>query len=248
MITLQKGVDPLIARLIGVYYAVGIWDNGDGSKFREYIRIAVFVFCSLCYPVTLIGGGLENEVLSDAIFLLTLGLAVIVLEFKGVWVFFNQEKILNLVNATCIPLPDDKELTDKVAEKMNILRKCCKTFVALVLVLGVAITGVSSPLIFQPLPYKIWFPFDYKTSRIAHWGAHFFVFICEIYVCLLSFLSSIMWYVMLNFSFHYGILGYRLKNLGADNPTNSRETHKRNRNSYESELLECIQFHRQLDR
>lgn len=247
MATLEKGVDPLIAHLIGVYYAVGIWDNGNVSKFREYLRISVFVFCSLCYPLTLVGGGLENDVLSDAIFLLTLGLAVMVLEFKGFWVFFNQEKILNLINATCVQFPNDKELKDRVNVKLNILRTCCKTFVCLVLTLGVAITGVSSPLIFQSLPYKIWFPFDYKTSRIAHWGAHFFVFICEIYVCLLSFLSSIMWYIMLNFSFHYDLLGYRFKILGvvstSENPTNMP-----NRNSFENEMIECIQFHKQLDK
>lgn len=250
MPSLQKGIDPLILRLTGVYYTLGIWDNGNGSKIRDIVRISVFVFCTFSYPLTLIGGGLESDTIEDSIFLLTLGLTVAVLEFKGVWVFFNQNNILNLLNATCVPMPNDREFTDRVNRKLNILRKCCAAFVFVTAFLVFTITIVSSPLIFQTLPYKIWFPLDYKKSRTAHWIVHCFIFISEIYVGLVSFLSSIMWYVMLHCSIQYDILGYRLKNLGSgwtsDSPT--KVIDMQNQKTFDSKMIEYIQIHKQLDK
>lgn len=250
MPTLQKGIDPLIERLIGVYYALGIWDDGNESKMRDIIKNSVFVFCTFSYPLTLIGGGLESDELEDSIFLLTLGLTVAVLEFKGVWVFFNQNKILNLLNATCVPIPNDKEFTDRVNNKLNILRKCCFAFVSVTIFLIFAITIVSSPLVFHTLPYKIWFPLNYRKSRTAHWIAHCFVFISEIYLGLVSFLSSIMWYVMLHCSIQYDILGHRLKHLdpGCTFDGSKKVMQMEKRKSFESKMIECIQVHKQLDK
>ncbi len=169
-----------------------VWRSGYSTDFS-------FRFlCTFSYPLSLAGGGLVSETLGDSIFLLTLGLTVAVLECKGVWVFFYQEKLVNLLNATCVQMPNDKELADGVNRKLNILQKCCAIFIFLTACLAVVITMVSSPLIFQPLPYTIWFPLDYKMSYTARWIAHFFVLISELYLLLLSFLSSIMWHVMLN--------------------------------------------------
>lgn len=251
MTDIEMRIDPLIQRIIGVYYAFGIWKNDNGSKLRKFVRVMVFLFCTISYPIALAGGGLITNDLGDSIFLLTLGIMVAVLEFKGFYVFFKQDKILTLLNATCIQyVPNNEHLLRKVNKTLNIFKKCCVIFIVLSVGVTLTIMILSSPLITQKLPFNIWFPLDYKRSHAAHWIAHCFVLINEMFVILVSLLSSITWYVMLNCSIKYEILGYRFKNFGV--PGGLSMDHqiisKVKEDLFENELIKCIQMHQQLEK
>lgn len=249
MSDIQIGIDPLIQRIIRLYYAFGIWQNGNESDIWKFVRTFIFLFCTIGYPVALAGGGLVSNDLGDFIFLLTLGVVVAVLEFKGFYVFFKQNKILTLLNDNCnLSVPNNEGLLHKVNEKLNILRKCCVIFIVLSVALTLVIMVFSSPLVSRKLPFNIWFPLDYQNSRVAHWMAHCFVLMNELFVILVSLLSSILWYVMLNCSIKYDILGYRFKNLGvAVRLDNQTSVIARNEDLFEMELIECIKMHKQLE-
>lgn len=195
-------------------------------------------------------GGLVSNDFGDSVFLLTLGMVVAVLEFKGFYIFFKQNEILTLLNDTCIQfVPNNEQLLHSVNKTLNIFKKCCVIFIVLSIGLTLIIMILSSPLISQKLPFDIWFPLDYKRSRTAHWMAHCFVFINELFVILVSLLSSILWYVMLNCSIKYEILGYRLKNCGAPvGLDNQIITEAKNHDFVESELIKCIQMHQMLEK
>lgn len=250
MTDIQIGIDPLIQRIIGVYHALGIWQNGNESGIWKLVRTFTFLFCTIGYPVALAGGGLVSGDLGDLIFLLTLGVVVAVIEFKGFYVFFKQEKILTMLNDNCnLSVPNNERLLRKVNEKLNILRKTCVMFIILSVAVTLSIMIFSSPLISHKLPFNIWFPLDYQNSRVAHWMAHCFVVMNELFVILVSLLSSIMWYIMLNCSIKYDILGYRFKNLGlAVRSDNQNVLQARNEDLFEMELVECIHMHKQLEK
>lgn len=246
MSDIEIGIDPVIQRIIDFYYALGVWRNDDESVPRNFTRISIFLFCAISYPVALLGGCLVSSELRDLIFLLTLGIGITIIEFKGCFLFFKQNKILTLINATCnLSVPNNERLLHKVKKKLNIFKKCCVIFIVLSLVLTLSIIIVSSPLISNKLQFNIWFPLDYKTSRAAHWIVHFFFFINELFVMQVSLLSSIMWYVLLNCSIKYDVLGYRFKNVGVAVKLDNHKKAK-NRDLYESELIECIGLHKQL--
>lgn len=246
---IEIGIDPLIRGMIGVYYAFGIWQNNNNSKLRKFFRIFIFFFCTISYPFALIGGGLVSDDLGNSVFLFTLGVIVAVLEFKGFYIFFKQSEILTLLNDTCIQsVPNNEQLLHSVNKTLNIFKKCCVTFIVLSVALTSIIMVLSSPLVSDKLPFDIWFPMDYTTSRAAHWIAHCFVFVNELFIMLISLLSSITWYVMLNCSIKYEILGYRFKNfdvpVGLYNQTMSAEA--KDHDIFESELIKCIQMHQNL--
>lgn len=245
------GIDPLIQRIIGVYYAFGIWQKDNESKLRKFVRVSIFLFCTISYPIALVGGGLISDDLGDSIFLLTLGVVVAVLEFKGFYVFFKQDEILTLLNDTCIQsVPNNEHLLHKVKKTLNIFKKCVVTFIVLSVTLTLIIMILSSPLISHKLLFNIWFPLDYKRSRLAHWIVHCFVLINELFVILVSLLSSITWYVMLNCSIKYDILGYRFKSVGilGGSPMDNRTVSEAKQDVFASEMIRCILMHQQLEK
>ncbi len=246
---IQIGIDPLIQRIIGLYYTFGIWQQSDNeSSPSKYIRVLIFLFCTFSYPIALGGGGLVSTDLGDSIFLLTLGVVVAVIEFKGFYIFFKHEKILSLVNATCIQsVPNNDRLLHKVNKKLGILSKCCVIFIVLSVALTMIIMILSSPLVSHKMPFNIWFPLNYQVNRAAHWIAHCFVVVNELFVILVSLLSSITWYIMLNCSIKYDILGYRFKNLGVS-VEKQMILKAENQDMFGIDLVECIEMHKQLEK
>lgn len=248
----EMGIDPLIQRIIGVYYAFGIWENDNGFKLGKFVRVFICLFCTITYPIALVGGALvNNNDLGDSIFLLSFGILVAVLELRGFYIFFKQDEILALLKSTCIhSVPNNEHLLQKVNRKLNILKIFCMIFIVLSLGLTSTIMIFSSPLISHKLPFNILFPLDYKGSSLAHWITHCFVLINELFAMLVSLFISIMWYVMLNCSIKYDILGYRLKNLGVPGelPMDNQMISEVKQDLLESELIECIQMHQQLEK
>ncbi len=261
---IQIEVDPLIPWIIRCYYASGIWHSDNGSKLREIVRVPIFWFCAISYPFSLIAGGLMvKDDLGDSIFLCTLGLMVAVIEFKGYFVFFKQDEILALIKTTCTQsVPNDELLLRKVRKTFKVSQKCTVVFLSLSMMLTINIIVQSSPLFFNILPYNIWFPFDYKSSRAAHWMAHGFLIISELFVTLMICLSAIMWCTLINCSVTYEILGFRLKHLGSlfrlDKDNISRASLRssfenqtilsaKNQDLFQSQLIECIRLHKHLD-
>lgn len=247
---IQIGIDPLIQRIIGFYYTFHIWQSVNESRLWKFIRVLIFLFCTISYPVALAaGGGQVSTDLGDSIFLLTLAIVVAVLEFKGFYIFFRQDDILNLVNGTCIQsVPNNEHLLHRVNKKLDILSKCCVIFIVLSVALTLFIIILSSPLISHKMPFNIWFPLDYNGNNTAHWIAHCFVLINEFFVLIVSPLSTMTWYIMLNCSIKYDILGYRFQNLGLTTGSKQLNSNAKNLDMFEFELIECIQMHIQLEK
>lgn len=63
---------------------------------------------------------------------------------------------------------------------------------------------------------KIGFPLDWEHSEIAFWIANIFIF-TELFLSMTSFLFSItIWYLMLNCSLRYEVLGCELRKMGGN--------------------------------
>lgn len=248
---IQMGIDSLIRRIVNVYYTLGIWHKGNETNRRKFVRLFVFFFCTISYPVTLAVGGLVSHDLGDAIFLLTLGVIVGVLEFKGYYIFFRQNDIINLLNSMCNQtVPNNDHLLRTVNRTLNIFKKCCAIFVFLSIGLTSIISILSSPLFSDTLPFNIWFPLDYKRSRLAHWIAHGFVVVNELFLMQVSLVASVMWYVMVNSSLKYDILGYRLKhfttNWQLDDYDDYSVSNGKDHHLFETQLIKCIRMHQEL--
>lgn len=242
MSDISIGIDPLMQLLVKLYYTIGIWQNGSSSKLRQIIRTSIFSFCAFSYPISLAGGGLINDDLGDSIFLWTLGIVVAVIEFKAFYVFFKQDNILTLLRATCThSIPKNERLLYRVNKTLNVFKKCCIAFIILSVALTLIIMILSSPLTSDKLPFNIWFPLDYKSSHVAHWVAHCFVFINELFVIIVALLSPITWYVMLNCAIKYYIIGYRYKNVDVSVNLDNQSV-LGDRDIFETEMIKCIKM------
>lgn len=83
---------------------------------------------------------------------------------------------------------------------------------------------------------KIWVPFDvdWKSNDLAFWLIYIYT-----NTCMALFATSIgrclfIWYIMLNLSLKFEILGYRLTNL------------KSQQNTTRIDFINCVEYHLQI--
>lgn len=120
----------------------------------------------------------------------------------------KQAEIESILENLQIDYNADKEINLKIKN----FTKCSYLFVTLACFGSFFL--IIFPMSLGSLPFKIWFPLDWKHNRIFYWITAFY--------CIMSYIFSIVtavyfrlfvWFLLYNASLQYQLLGKRLKNL-----------------------------------
>lgn len=213
-------IHPLIQHIIQLNYNFGLWQEEDAPLVRKIARTVVYVLFSIGFVVSLLGGSLITEDHHESLFLLTLGLIVSVLNFKTFLNYSRANDVLAILQAICthsIENGDSDQLLQNINRKLNFFKNCSFLFLALIVTIVLTFLMLFFPafLTKKQLPFNIWFPLDWKESSIAHWMAYLYIIFCLIFNSFICLLTLIVWYIMLNCSIKYEVLGDRFSHFGA---------------------------------
>lgn len=207
-------INSIIERMISFFYCIRFWHRGDVATVRE-LRIKWF-YCiyHFLFVVSLVMGAIQSDNKDDCIFLAETAVTAAVLLLK-LWVLiWKQKQILDLFNRICIFSVRSQADFVCFNDKLQKFMKFVKVFVICVFVgvfLAIILPFLGSEKI---LFLKIAFPLDWKNNKFAFHLANAFV-ITEILLTLTAFFFSVMiWYLMLNCSVRYEVLGNWLTKLG----------------------------------
>lgn len=241
---LKIQIHPLILQIIRAYHKFGMWQPDDAKWYRKVVRSVVFLLGSVGFTSALIGGSVIAENYNDSLYLLTAGIIVGVLIFKTYLNFVKGDRILNVLHAICLhSVPHDEQLLREVNRKLNNFKKFATFFLVIVLLILFTFLVLYCPLLTseKKLPFNIWFPVDWRSSTLAHWLAYSFIIFCLAFNSFICLLTIIIWYIMLNCSIKYQILGERFKNMGTVSSGSN------GRCNFLDQLTELITVHRQTE-
>lgn len=241
---IQIEIHPLIRQIIRVYYKFGVWQNADVNLFRKIVRMMVFLLGSIGFVAALIGGSLVAEDYNESLYLLTAGIIVAVLIFKTYLNYSKGNQILTVLHAICLhSVPNSEQLQYQVYLKLNNFKKFAVLYLGIILVILFTFFILYSPILTseRKLPFNIWFPFDWKRYALAHWMAYSYIIFSLTFNSFICLLTLIIWYIMLNCSIKYQILGQRLKNLGTVKRRDNED------NVFLDQLMELITMHQQIE-
>lgn len=124
-----------------------------------------------------------------------------------------SENIHFLINEILEHSTNDETLFHNVNSKLNSFSRFAYAFFATT---TVTVTGLFFlPLISSSklLPYKVWFPFDYRENIMLLISTRAYAIIC-MGLFAISILSTLLiWYIMLNVSIRYQTFGSYLKRV-----------------------------------
>lgn len=248
MTTVEIHIHPMIKQIIQINYKFGLWQNEDAPFIRKIGRTIVYVLFSIGFAVSLIGGSLITDDYHESLFLFTSGLMVSVLIFKTFLNYTKANQVLAIMQATCVHSIPNRDEEDGLLRNINRKLSNFKKFSILFLVL-VVITVLTFLILFFPafmtkkkLPFNIWFPLDWKRSSIAHWMAFSYIIFCLIFNSFICLLTVVIWYIMLNCSIKYEILGNSFRHFG-ERPVAREQKMKRKF----SELIELCKMYQRLE-
>ncbi len=233
--------DYIIGKFYSTFHFIGFWRIDSRIHFSQLIRALHFVLLTL----SIFGEACTTGEQNDSIFLFNISLMCIVQIRRMYMLIWRKEEIFSLTqNVLRLRHAKDYEVSLSANWKLKIMTTLANSFV-LVLIF-VLLSGIIAPIFVKQLVFDIYFPLDYKTSRLAFWLAYVFIAIGTILSVVCSLVNVIAWYVMLNIVIRIEILGAEFQNLGMcklrdENGSQIHLSMRKQQKLYEKQFAEAIE-------
>lgn len=239
----QLKVHDTICQIIKMFHSVGLWQYDEESTYRKMGK----KFFSAVSIATLLIFLASNSILCDdkheSIYSAQITLAVVVVFVKCLHLIRRKQEILDiLIDSTIYHSTEDREEYDQLNKKMDRLMKFVRVFVAMIYVTVVLVIVIKLPFLSigaKGLPGFI--SFSWQKSEIIFWLA----FVClslSIPVCaFIHTFAGLIWYIMMNYSIAYELLGIKFKDLGKKHNALLEE------DSFVQRLIALVEAHRNLN-
>lgn len=146
---------------------------------------------------------------TEFFFLGSIAISSGVLFVKDLYRYNSQSDILYFLREICVHEISDQLEYQRVLKKLNNFNKITLCLVFCISCGGSLIISLGLPFIsFQKkLPLNLWFPGSPGTNKVSFWFGFIYISMAVVYV-VISYMSTIaIWYLMLNCSIKYEILG-----------------------------------------
>lgn len=163
------------------------------------------------------GAFLTNDI-KESLFLCEIGIGTIVVMVKLFYLLWQKEKIFeflhdSIVNDSILQHSDNVEINKK---KQNFM-KFADVYLFMIAIAVILFIFSALPIfsIQKKLPLYITFSWNSKHDVIIYWMAYVFATWAILLSSASTVISVIIWYIMLNYSIKYQLLGNQFRNLGS---------------------------------
>lgn len=201
-------------QITSVFYRFGIWRSNDETyQVVKMFQITYLIFYAM-FPVSLAFGAFMSDNLNATIFLADEATATLVVTLKFAYILWKQAEIQSLLHdISSYSIEDQKQFLQIKLKLKNFIN-----FVQFYLWLVVVGCGflLCLPLFSneKKLPFNIHFRLEWSYSEIAYLMAYSYITLALVLSCVCVLLNPIIWYIMLNCSVKYQILGRKFRSMG----------------------------------
>lgn len=221
------------------FYIFGLFPSTEYTNRYKIYCFVIFAIFFVLFSIASILEAVFTETLEDTMFSGLLTIAVTCIMFRMIVFYRKRTVIRNLLANTDVSVDVKNYCIDNTDQYRAVLRKL-ETFVDFAYKMYYMFTVTVLMMMIVPLfnkekvlLIKVWVPLDvdWKDNEIAFWIMYIFtnttMALCAISIGRCLF----VWYIMLNISLKYEILGYRLTNL------------KSQQQSSKLDLISCVNYH-----
>lgn len=229
-----------LSQILHLFFVLRIWQSDEGNSWKILIKIFHLIMHGT-FGISLLSGAYLSDDRNESIFLTTAAMAAAVLNIKLGFIIWLQEETNTLLQYFGNHSITDQSEFYRMNKKINNLVNFVSVFLSMTFFGSVPILVVYSPIFMdtKKLSVSIGFPFDWRNNDFAYWTAFLYVLYCYLFCILCVLITAIIWYLMMNCSIKYDLLGYQFKQLGT---TSSSEEQK----DSISNLIHLIKLHQRL--
>lgn len=234
-----------LCQIIQLFYFFGIWQRDDESKCRKMAKKILYLLFSATFPIFSAVNALFCCNKQEAIFSVQVVISTSVLFLKSAYLVFEKDKILQYLNdmITC-PSVNDQQDHQSINEKIMKFTKFIRVYLKALFTTVLILIGIKLPIISADKTLPLFISFSWNDSEVAYWFAFVLVSLSLISSLIANFLSVLIWFIMLNYSVEYQMLGGKLHTLGWQVDEARGEGSKKT--SYSQNLINLIGTHQKL--
>lgn len=241
-------IERIVSLIVKVFSIFGFWRDGSSRKSINALykigHIFMFFFGSVYFTLSIALGAFINEDKNQSLYLGVMGICALVQSAKTIFIYLRRNEASVWLNENCIHSVMNENDFKIINQKVNLFRK-----------FSLAVIGLLTMLFFiflffpifssgRNLFINIWFPLDWKNNFVWYCMANLYLIITSLYNLHVFTLSIIIWYLMLNCSIQYQVLGSNLRNLGVRIATKKLISE----NSFLQDLIVFIETHQKVQR
>lgn len=241
-----------IDRIIVIYYGLGLWNVKDKAGFCS-TALKMFHFSYfLSFFASIAVKAIVTDDSDEFVFFTALSIIVSVHVIRMFYIIAKKPEILKLIHQ--IGTHSTTEIEDAIhsEKKIKNFMKFGKGFMFACIV-EVSMFIIVPALLNDATIVNIAFPFG--NLRSIFWIKQTFLLIGGAYSILSVFLSTTIWFLMVNAAIKYDLLGNQLKNLGVmrkveqavEIEPNQITSNKTEQDIFLADLIAIIQSHQKVN-
>nr|QGW45401.1 odorant receptor 28 [Bradysia odoriphaga] len=202
-------MDKMLQGILKLFYQLGIWQSDKLSNFCK-VGIKLFYISFV-----------QAAVMAAVMYL------------KFMYILFKKQEILEFLNDPIVVHSiENREEYDQINKKIAKFMRFVRPYFLAICVTAVLLIVIKLPIFTTNRGLPFFISFSWNDSEIIYWLTYLVISVLMVLYGIVNFFSALIWYIMLNYSIEYQLLGNKLKNLGAaKNQTQKErisvaETHK----------------------
>ncbi|XP_037043835.1 putative odorant receptor 71a [Bradysia coprophila] len=208
----------LLQHFVNLFYQLGIWGSDEESNFRKIGKKLTHTFYGALFPIFFATNALLCTDRNESIFSAQAAIIVMVLYVKFSYLLFKKPEILAFLHDTIVVHSienlDEYEHTNKKIKKfMGFVRPYCFAF----FLTAPLIIVLKLPIFSDDKVLPVFISLSWNDSEVIYWLAYTFVSLSTSLYVVVNLLTTLIWYIMLNYSIEYELVGNKLSRLGHKN-------------------------------
>ncbi|XP_037040972.1 putative odorant receptor 71a [Bradysia coprophila] len=246
-------LDEALQRILKIFYRMGIWQRDEESNYRKIGMKMFYTFFGALFLIFFATNAFLCDDRNESIFSVQISIAAAILYVKTLYVLFNKQEILAfLYDPIVVHSIENREEYDETVKKinkfMNFVRPYC---LAIFLTVSLLIV-IKLPIFSTDKGLPLFISFSWNRSEIIYWLAYLFLSLSCFLYATMNLITILIWYMMLNYSIDYELLGNKLRKLGVVKKTIAKKAKKQKefrltqRSGFVEDLIVLVKAHRNL--
>lgn len=207
-ITVPKG----ISHLLTSFQYFGLWDV-DKPFWSTTAKLFLLTFYA-SFPISIAAGAIGNSDVYESIYLADAAITISVQIVRIYYIIWWKREILTFVQRVGSCNIENNDECHRVNDKMEKFVKFALWIVVAMLIVFVLALGYYAIASERKLSFNIALPWDYKNTKFGYWTAFSYFTVEVMASAVIVSLNIIIYYLMLNYSIKYELLGNQLMRLG----------------------------------
>ncbi|XP_037035698.1 odorant receptor 94b-like [Bradysia coprophila] len=230
--------DKMLQQISKIFYLSGIWQSDGESKYRKISKKCFYSLFAAWIPIFFAINAFRCVDRNESVHSAQIAVLTAVEYVKFLYLMYKKQEILSFLNdpifVHSIQNREEYELANRKIEKlMKFLRPyCLAIFITVFLVIVIKLPIFSAD---KGLPFFI--SFTWNVSEIFYWLAYLIISLSIVLSAVINFITVLVWYIMLNYSIEYELLGNKLKTLGVSTEKDKNQ----DKNDKQKKIVEKIQ-------